>query len=194
MRSQSLPAIYVIEVPLVGESDIRLITDAERTSLRATDLEEFELWKHDGKRRFWAYKLTSEEISKHGFSMKDQHSKNHGFHETDFVALGNGVYEDYEGGFENADALIHQFGSLLYFLPEYSWGSNGCQVLPPICDLSAMIPPCFVSLIASKELVALSVTSDIGAFLNGYVDYVNGRGGASVRTKALKLGLIDEEC
>jgi hypothetical protein len=57
-----------------------------------------------------------------------------------------------------------------------------------------MIPPCFVSLIASKALIALSVTSDVGAFLNGYVDYVKGHGGESVRIKALKLGLIDEEC
>jgi hypothetical protein len=184
--------LYVIEVPLVGDVDIRRIMETEHTSLSAADLEEFELWKHDGRRRFWAYTLTSDAIAKHGFSMKDQYSKDHGYHESDFVALGNGVFEDYEEGFENADAIIREFGSFLYFLPKHSWGSNGCQVLRPTCDLSAMIPPCFVSRIANKGLVALSVTSNVGAFLNGYVGYAKGHGGESVKALAYRLGLVNE--
>lgn len=192
MTSQPPSMLYVVEVPLVGDADIRRITDAERFSLSATDLEEFELWKHDGRTRFWAYTLTSDAIAKHGFSMKDRYSKNHGFHESDFVALGNGVFEDYEEGFESADAIIREFGSFLYFRPEHSWGSNGCQVLPPTCDLAAMIPSCFVSLIADKKLVALSVTSNVRAFLDGYVGYANGHGGESVKALAHKLGLANE--
>lgn len=134
MNNQSLPPIYVIEITRFGESDIRLLTEVERTAMGTMDLEAFELWKHDGRKRFWASSFTSEEMRKHGFSMKDKYSKNHGCHETDFVALGNGVYEEYEVGFDQADALIRRFGSFLYFLPQYFWGSNGCEVLPPTSD------------------------------------------------------------
>ena len=155
------------------------------------DLDRFEFWRHDGSDRFWVHTETAENIRRHGFSMNDQYSKDHGCHVSDFVDIGNGVYESYEIGFEQADILIKKYGSFLYFFAEYSsWGSNGCQVLPPTSDLRSILPTDFVNLIASKGLLALSVTSDVNTFLRGYLDYANGLGGDEVRDKALEMKLI----
>ena len=145
------PPLYLIDIPYYGNSDIRLLTKAEQASMNENYLGQFEFWRHDGSRRFWAHTEKAETFKRHGFSMKDQYSKDHGCHVSDFKDLGNGVYESYEGGFEQADMLIKDHGSFLYFCPIYSsWGSNGCQVLPPTTDLHALLPPYFVNLIASS--------------------------------------------
>lgn len=171
--------IYVIEVTSRGESGIRLLEEAEAASLREMELEEFNFWRCDGKLRFWAYSYSEADI------------KRHGLHVTDFVALGNGRYEYYEVGFEQADALIREFGSFSYFLPEYSWGSNGSELLSPVASLSSIIPTNFASLIATNDLAALAVTSNVSAFLYGYAEVANGVGSAEVKAKAIAMGLIN---
>lgn len=187
-KSKPPAALFVIEIPLVGDADVRLITKAELNSLEAVDLQEFELWKHDGIPRFWAYTYTADQLKAHGFSMKDQHSKNHGFHESDFVGLGGGVFEYYADGFECADEIIRESGSFLCFVPDYSWGSDGCQVLRPTSDLSTLIPSCFVDLFTKKGLVALSVTSNANSFVQRYIE-IDGHCGEGVGALARRLGL-----
>lgn len=180
---------FVIEIHSRG-GDIRLLTESERASLMNMDLRGFDFWKYDGEERFWAFTYTAEQIRKHGFSMTDQHSKNHGFHVTDFVDIGNGVYEYYEEGFEKADELLRQFGSFLYFFPEYSWGYDGCQILSPETDLRAVIPSCFADMIARKRLAAMSVTSDVGDFLEECLEHVSSIDISAVKVKALKIGAV----
>lgn len=171
--------IYVIEVTSKGESVIRLLKEEEAASLRATELEEFIFWRCNGKQRFWAYTYSGADL------------KRHGLRTTDFVALGNGRYEYYEVGFEQADKLIREFGSFSYFVPEYSWGSNGCELLSPKNNLSSIIPKNFVTLITSNDLVALAVISSVNKFLYGYAEIANGVGCAELKAKAIAMGLIN---
>ncbi len=173
--------IYVIEVTSREESRIRLLEENEAASLREMELEQFIFWRFTGKRRFWVCVYSEADL------------KSHGIRTTDFVAVGNGRYgyEEYEVGFEQADELIREFGSFNYFFPEYSWGSNGCELLSPKNDLSIIIPTNFVALVTSNDLVALAVTSNISAFLYGYADVANGIGSAELKAKAIAMGLID---
>jgi hypothetical protein len=171
--------IYVIEVTSRGESRIRHLEEDEEASLREMELERFTFWRFNGKRRFWVCVYSEADL------------KRHGIRTTDFIALGNGHYEEYEVGFEQADELIREFGSINYFFPEYSWGSNGCELLSPKSNLSTIIPSNFVTLVTSNDLVALAVTSNMGAFLYGYAEIANGVGSAELKAKAIAMGLID---
>ena len=171
--------IYVIEVPFRGCSGIRLLKEDEAASLREMELEEFIFWRGNGKQRFWAYTYSEADL------------KRHGFRPTDFVALRNGRYEYYEVGFEQADEVIREFGTFSYFLPEYLWGSNGCELLSPKNNLSAIIPTNFVTLITSNDLAALAVTSNVRKFLYGYAEVANGVGSAEVKAMAIAMGLIN---
>ncbi len=170
---------YVIEVTSRGESGIRLLEEDEAASLQELELEEFTFWRFTGQRRFWVCVYSEADL------------RSHGFRTTDYVALGNGRYEEYEVGFEQADKLIRDFGSFNYFFPEYSWGSNGCELLSPKSDLSIIIPANFASLVTSNDLAALAVTSKISAFLYGYAEVANGVGSAELKAKAIAMGLID---
>lgn len=172
------PPLYLIEIPFYGNSDIRLLKEDEHAAMGEMDLERFEFWRHDGSGRFWALKVAMETI------------RSHHLQPSDYADCGNGIYEEYESGFEHADALIKEHGSFLYFLAVHSWGTNGHRVLPPTSDLRPILPFYFGNLIASKGLLALSVTSDVTDFLRGYVDYANGLGGDEVMDKALEMGLI----
>lgn len=170
---------YVIEVTSQGESRIRLLKEDEAASLREMELDEFTFWRFTGQRRFWVCVYSEADL------------RSHRLRTSDFVAVGNGRYEEYEIGFEQADKLIRKFGSFNYFFPEYSWGSNGCQLLSPKSDLSIILPTKFSSLVRSNDLAALAVTSKISAFLYGYVEVANGTGGAELKAKAIDMGLID---
>lgn len=192
IANKSQSELYVLEVPSVGEIRIRTISTVERASMVEFDLEEFDWWKHDGSPRFWAYSYTAEQLKAHGFSMKDAFSKRHGFHESDFVALGDGVFEDYEDGFENADAIAREFGHFVCFMPEYSWGCDDRQVLPPTFDFSGLLPPCFLRLIAERRLVVLVVTSSVKTFLDNYAGHIEGFGGESLKALAYRLGLLSK--
>lgn len=170
---------YVIEVTSGGESRIRLLKEDEAASLQEMELEEFTFWRFTGQRRFWVCVYSEADL------------RSHRLRTSDFVAVGNWRYEEYEIGFEQADKLIREFGSFNYFFPEYSWGSNGCQLLSPKSDLSIILPTKFASLVRSNDLAALAVTSKISAFLYGYVEVANGVGSAELKAKAIDMGLID---
>jgi hypothetical protein len=143
------------------------------------DLEQFSYWKYRGGRRFWATQYTGEQLRRHGATFL----KN-------FRAVGNDTFEDYEEGFQRADAILKQFGTFSYFCPEYSTGAEAGQVLPPTVDLQTLIPSCFVDAIEHKELVTLTVTSDLAGFLDPYVGYLGGYRADEARLEAARIGLV----
>ncbi|WP_371323916.1 hypothetical protein VX159_16215 [Dechloromonas sp. ZY10] len=170
--------IYVIEVTSQGENRIRFLKQDEAASLREMELDAFIFWRFSGKRRFWVCTYSEADL------------KRYHLRTTGFVARGDGRFEEYEDGFERADDLVREFGSFCYFLPEYSWGSNGCELLSPKSNLSNIIPTGFATLVTS-DLSALAVTSNVSAFLYGYVEVANGIGSAELKAKAIAMGLID---
>lgn len=175
------PTTHVLEIPVRGNCHIRPLTTLERSSLRAMDLEQFNYWKYRGGRRFWAIQYTGEQLRRHGATF----SKSYGFHD-----VGNDTFEEYEEGFERADAILNQFGTFSYFWPEYSTGSEAGQVLPPTVDLRTLIPSCFVDAIERKELMTPTVTSDLGGFLEPYAEYLGGYRADEAKLEAVRMGLL----